>query len=69
MMSAANPTPDECWSLGGIYYNPKDPSMFVPARIGYGYVLNFVNPWSYRIMIGFFGGVAVLIGFLFWALR
>ena len=62
-------TPDECWSLGGIYHNPKDPSMFVPARMGYGYVLNLGNPWSYRIMVGFFSGIALLIGFLFWALH
>jgi uncharacterized membrane protein len=62
-------TPKECWSLGGIYYNPKDPSLFVPARIGYGYTFNMANPWSYRIIIGFFVGIGLLIAFLIWSLR
>jgi uncharacterized membrane protein len=53
----------------GIYSNPKDPAMFVSARLGYGYVLNMANPWSHRIMIAFFAGIAALIGFLLWALR
>ncbi len=66
---AADNTPDECWSLSGIYYNPKDPSMLVRARIGYGYTLNMANPWSYRIVIGFLGGIAALVGFLIWSLR
>jgi uncharacterized membrane protein len=59
----------KCRHLGGIYYNPNDPAMFVPARLGYGYILNMANPWSYRIRIAFFAGIAALIGLLFWALR
>jgi uncharacterized membrane protein len=62
-------TPDECWSFAGVYRNPNDPSLFVRARVGYGYTLNMANPWSYRIMIGFFAGIALLVGFLIWALR
>jgi hypothetical protein len=62
-------TPDECWSLAGTYHNPNDPSLFVRARVGYGYTLNMANPWAYRIMIGFFAGIALLVGFLIWALR
>ena len=61
-------TPNECWNLG-VYYNPKDPALLVRARAGYGYTLNMANRWSYRIMGGFLGGVAVLVGFLFWSLR
>ena len=61
-------TPDECWSLGGIYYNPQDPSMFVRARAGYGYTLNMANHWSYGSIIGFFVGIALLVGFLIWSL-
>jgi hypothetical protein len=62
-------TPDECWSFAGIYRNPTDPSLFVRARVGYGYTFNMANPWAYRIMIGFFAGIALLVGFLIWALR
>jgi hypothetical protein len=62
-------TPDECWSLGGSYYNPKDPSLFVRARMGYGYTFNMAHLWAYRIIIGFIGGIALLIGFLILALR
>jgi hypothetical protein len=62
-------TPEECWSLGGIYHNPNDPSLFVRARTGYGYTLNMANRWAYRIATGFFGGIALLIGFLIWALQ
>ena len=66
---APDTTPDEYWSLAGVYRNPNDPSLFVRARIGYGYTFNLANPWAYRIAIGFFGGVALLVGFLIWALR
>jgi hypothetical protein len=27
------------------------------------------NPWAYRMTIGFFAGIALLVGFLIWALR
>ncbi|HUB80890.1 MAG TPA: DUF5808 domain-containing protein [Bryobacteraceae bacterium] len=62
-------TPDECWSLSGIYYNPKDSALFVRARVGYGYTFNMANPWARRIMIGFISGIVVLIGFLIWSLQ
>ena len=62
-------TPSECWSIGGIYRNSKDPALFVRAQVGYGYTFNMANPWSFRIMIGFFVGVALLVGFLIWSLR
>ena len=65
----AGPTPDECWSLNGIYYNPSDPSLFVPARVGYGMTLNMGHRWARRILFGFFGGIALLAGFLVWSLR
>ena len=66
---APDTTPDECWSFAGVYRNPNDPSLFVRARVGYGYTFNMANPWAYRIMLGFFAGVALLVGFLIWALR
>jgi uncharacterized membrane protein len=62
-------TPDECWSLGGIYSNPNDPALFVQKRIGYGFTVNFANPWSWAVLGGFFAGIAALSGYLIWAQR
>src|ERR1017187_7494354 len=62
-------TPDECWSFAGVYRNPNDPSLLVRARLGYGYTFNMANRWAYRIMIGFFAAIALLVGFLIWALQ
>ncbi len=62
-------TPDEYWTLGGIYRNPNDPALFVQKRIGYGFTVNFGNPWSWVVMGGFFAGVCGLTAFLIWAQR
>ncbi|HYW48734.1 MAG TPA: DUF5808 domain-containing protein [Bryobacteraceae bacterium] len=43
----AEVTPDECWYLGGIYYNPQDPTVFVQKRFGFGYTFNFGSRWSW----------------------
>jgi uncharacterized membrane protein len=43
-------TPDECWHLSAIYYNPGDPSLFVQQRIGLGYTLNLGNPASWVLL-------------------
>lgn len=62
-------TPDECWSMGDIYKNPNDPALFVPKRVGLGYTINFGNPMAKWVMGGFFGGLGLLIAFLFWSLN
>jgi len=67
--AVAEPTPDDRWTLGGIYSNPDDPAIFVQKRIGYGYTVNFANPWSWAVMGGFFLGVAGLAAYLVWALK
>ncbi len=51
------PTPDSCWKLSSIYYNPADPALFVSKRIGVGFTFNFANPFSWVIL----GGLLVLI--------
>ena len=72
---AANPalpteaTPDECWTLGSVYYNPRDPAMFVQKRIGFGYTFNFGHRLSWLILGGFLAGVAGLVVFLLGALK
>lgn len=65
----ADNTPGECWSLGGIYYNPEDPALFVPKRLGWGYTLNFAHGLSWVILGGLLGGTGLLVAFLRWALR
>ena len=62
-------TPDECWTLGGIYRNPNDPAIFVQKRVGYGYTVNFGNVWSYVVLGGFLAGAFGLSAFLRWALK
>lgn len=41
--SGTDGTPDACWKLGQIYYNPNDPALMVEKRFGVGYTLNFGN--------------------------
>jgi uncharacterized membrane protein len=55
-------TPDECWYLGSIYVNAKDPAMFVQKRIGFGYTINMGNRLAWIVMGGF---VAALVGLIF----
>ena len=45
-------TPDDCWKMGILYYNPADPSIFVAKRFGVGYTLNFGNRWSWTALGG-----------------
>jgi uncharacterized membrane protein len=54
-------TPDECWKLGAIYYNPSDPALFVQKRIGFGYTFNFGNRMAWLLMGGFAAGMVGLI--------
>jgi len=51
-------TPDECWKLGIIYFNPEDPAIFVEQRFGIGYTLNFANSATW-----IFGGIIVALSF------
>jgi uncharacterized membrane protein len=32
------------WYLGVFYYNPDDPAVFVPKRLGLGWTINFAHP-------------------------
>jgi len=42
---------DDLWKLGLLYFNPKDPSLFVPKRMGVGWTLNFGHPVSYLLLL------------------
>jgi uncharacterized membrane protein len=41
---------DEGWT-GPFYSNPNDPALFVPKRYGFGYTLNFANPWCWLVFV------------------
>ena len=45
-----DPTPDECWKGGMIYYNPNDAALFVARRYGVGLTSNMANPWSWVML-------------------
>ena len=62
-------TPNECWSLGGIYYNPSDTALFVRARSGTGFTLNMAHRFAWVVLGGTIGGIALLVAFLLWAER
>ncbi len=51
-VDAAEPTPNECWKGGMIYYNPNDAALFVEKRAGLGYTFNFANRWSWALAFG-----------------
>lgn len=54
-------TPDDCWYLGSIYYNPDDPAVFVQKRMGFGYTFNFGNRWTWIVLGGFVAGLTVFV--------
>lgn len=41
---------DQYWKWGAIYINRADPSIFLERRFGFGWTLNFGNPWSYVVL-------------------
>lgn len=57
-----DPTPNECWKGGMIYYNPNDAALFVARRDGIGFTSNMGNPWSWVMLASL--PVLVGIGFL-----
>jgi uncharacterized membrane protein len=58
-----NPPEKYIWGL--FYYNPADPRVIVPKNIRWaGWTLNFANPFSYAIILGFILA-AVLLDYFF----
>ena len=57
-------TPDSCWFLGHLYFNRRDPTLFVEKRMGLGYTLNLGNPVSWLVMVVFVAALSVPLVFL-----
>ena len=43
------------------YWNPKDKRVFVPKRYGFGWTINFGNPWSVLSLIAIMVVIELLI--------
>ena len=50
LMSGGDGTPDQCWKLGFLYFNPADPAIFVEKRLGIGYTCNFGNVTTWLLL-------------------
>jgi len=38
------------WYLGVFYYNISDKKLWLPKRYGWGWTLNFAQPWSWFLL-------------------
>lgn len=54
---------DQYWKLGQIYFNPKDPTIFLEKRFGVGWTVNFGRPIVYIGLLVLIG-LPILISFL-----
>lgn len=52
-----DPTPNECWKGGMIYYNPHDAALLVQRRDSIGFTLNLANRWSWVLL----GALALIL--------
>lgn len=57
-------SPDECWKLGLVYFNPDDPTLWVEKRFGVGYTVNFARPSAW-ILVG--ATLSLTAGVMIWA--
>ncbi|WP_310962783.1 DUF5808 domain-containing protein [Nocardioides terrisoli] len=48
-----DPDDDRHWLVGTIYFNPKDPRILVPKRLGsrLGRTLNLARPTSWAVLV------------------
>jgi uncharacterized membrane protein len=60
MAAAQDSTPDRYWKAGVFYFNPGDPALMVPKRIGIGYTINFAHPMAWILLGGLIIVPAVL---------
>jgi uncharacterized membrane protein len=64
LLNAWHDNPDN-WKWGVFYYNKLDKRIFPPKRISWtGWTVNFANPRSYLIFLGFIVAL-VLAGYFF----
>ncbi|MCC7407181.1 MAG: DUF1648 domain-containing protein [Phycisphaeraceae bacterium] len=61
--SRGDGTPDRCWKLGVIYFNPDDPALWVEKRFGIGWTTNMARPasWFAFVVLLLWGAGAIAI--------
>ncbi|MDO4443020.1 MAG: DUF5808 domain-containing protein [Slackia sp.] len=52
---------DAHWKLGIFYFNPDDPSIWLPERFGIGWTVNFARPAAWACILGFSALSTVLV--------
>ena len=57
---------DAFWKAGGFYFNPNDPSIFVPKRFGVGWTINCASPAAWAVFVGI---ILLAIAFSFVTLK
>lgn len=55
---------DANWKFGSMYFNAKDPSLFVEKRMGIGWTLNMARPLAWLIFLAPFVIIILIISFL-----
>ncbi|SMC22719.1 Uncharacterized membrane protein [Clostridium acidisoli DSM 12555] len=58
--SCDNLDDDKYWKLGLIYFNPKDPALFVEKRFGIAFGLNYGKIRTYVLIIAVIGSIILL---------
>jgi uncharacterized membrane protein len=59
-------TPDHAWKAGGfLYFNPRDPAIWVEKRIGFGYTLNMGNSRAWLLIAGMMLAPMIIARLLF----
>lgn len=58
--SCDNLDDDKYWKLGFIYFNPKDPALFVEKRFGIAFGLNYGKIRTYVLIIAVIGSIILL---------
>ena len=58
-------SPDACWKLGLVYFNPDDPALWVEKRFGVGYTVNFARPSAWILIAAILGLTAAVVVWAF----
>jgi uncharacterized membrane protein len=61
--AAEDTTDPACWHGGIVYFNPRDPAVFVPRRDGFGLTVNAARPEAWLVTLA---PVMTIAASLFW---
>jgi uncharacterized membrane protein len=52
------------WKAGIFYWNPNDPALLVPKRVGIGYTMNFASKWAWMALIAILLVILISVFFM-----